>query len=350
MSPATAGKSLRAAVVGLGGMGRRHLQALAQAGIPVVAVCDIAPAAAEGARALCGQPPRDYTDWRTLLAAEASQLDLITIATNGPSHHEIATAAARSGMRYVLCEKPMATSGRKARDMAKACEAAGARLAVNLSRRFAERFLRVKALLAAGTIGGLVHINVSVGAGGLGNIGTHYFDFVAWLADTQAAWVIGDVDRESARNARGEQFRDPGGRGLVGYANGVTACFQFADAAAITPFMQIVGTDGFIVFDGPPNRGRLAIHARPAEKRDTPKTRHVESQRVDIDPGAPLDVVQTTRACIEDLVGPHREETASGGIAAVDTVMAFHLSARRDWAKIALPLAGGDLDFDVPIT
>jgi predicted dehydrogenase len=348
----SADKKLRAAVVGLGGMGRRHLLALRGPTMEAVALCDVAPATFAPAAELCERPPRTYTSWHEMLEREAGQIDMVTIATNGPSHHDIAAAAARAGVRYIMCEKPMATSGHAARDMANVCAAAGARLAVNLWRRFADRFIRLKKLLAGGAIGKIRHVNLSLGAGGLGCIGTHYFDLIAWLADTTPAWVIGEIDHDLAPNVRGPQFFDPGGRGLVGYANGMTACFQLLGDVAITPLMQIVGTDGYADIDGwsPPTGGWIAVFARAQDQRGVPKTRFVQPGRMDFDPGDPPDVVDMTRACLEDLVGAHREDTAAPGIAAVDTVMAFHLSARRNWARIELPLTGEDLSLDVPIT
>lgn len=344
-------RGLRAAVIGMGGMGRRHLESLARLSIEPAAVCDLDATALESADALCAKPPRRYVDWRALLAEERG-IDFVTIATNGPSHCEIAVTAARAGIRHILCEKPMATSGADARTMARVCSETGTRLAVNMSRRYAQRFVGLKTMLQSGAIGALTHINVSVGAGGLGCIGTHYFDFVSWLADTRAAWVVGEVDKNTAPNVRGAAFHDPGGRGMVGYANGMTTSFQLSGSVAITPLMQIVGTDGYVDFDNwsPPARGRIAIYARPAAQRSLPKTRFVEPERVPFDAGKPIDVVDATAACIDDLIGAQREDTVAGGIEAVDTVMAFHLSSQRGLARIALPLAGGDLDFDVPIT
>lgn len=350
MSPG--GNNIRAAVIGLGGMGRRHLQSISQAGFDIVAVCDASAGAVSQAMESCAGQPEAFGDWRVLLEQAKGRLDVVTIATNGPSHCDIAVAAARSGVRHILCEKPMATSGRAAREMARVCQETGARLAINLSRRFADRFIRLKALLLGGAIGEIRHVNVSVGAGGLGCIGTHYFDCVAWLADTTPEWVVGQIDRAPAPNVRGPQFFDPGGRGLVGYTNGMTACFQLLGDVAITPLMQIVGTDGYVDFDGwsPPANGRATVFSRPVSQRSSPKTRFVTPEKVEFDMGEPLDVVAATRACLEDLVGAHREGTVEPGIASVDMVMAFHISAQRNWAKVEMPLKGADLQFEVAIT
>ena len=345
-------ESLRAAVIGLGGMGRRQIQAARQAGLRVVAVCDVAEAAFPAAAELCGEAPRTYLRWQELLEQERGQAEVVLIATNGPSHHAITLAAASAGYPYIFCEKPMATSGRAAREMAQACAASGTKLAVNLARRFYDRSIRLKQLIAGGAIGELQHINVSVGAGGLGCIGTHYFDLVAWLAGTRAIWVSGEVDRDPAANVRGAQFFDPGGRGMAGYASGMTACYQLSGEAAITPFMQIVGTQGVVNLDNwtPPQGGKVEVFARPIDQRNLPRTRFVMPERVPFDAGEAMDVVRATRVCIEDLVGPHREDTAAGGIDAVDAVIGFHLSSQRGGERVALPLAGDDLEFDVPIT
>ena len=139
---------------------------------------------------------------------------------------------------------------------------------------------------------------------------------------------------------------------MAGYANGMTACYQLSGEAAITPYMQIVGTDGVVNLDNwtPPQGGKVEVFARPAAQRGALKTRFVLPERVPFEAGAAMDVVRATRACLDDLVGAHRENTVAGGIDAVDTVIGFHLSSRRGGARVALPLVGDDLDFDVPIT
>lgn len=342
----------RTAVIGLGGMGQRHLAAVAKAGMVVSAVCDLRPEHLEDIRREKAPDANGYVDWDALIEAEAKQIDVLVIATNGPSHAPIMRKAVDAGIKHILCEKPMATNGHDARDMLACCEAGGARLAVNMSRRFAERFIRLRELLLSGAIGEIKHINVSAGAGGLGCIGTHYFDFVSWLGDTNAKWVTATIDEHSVENVRGEQFHDPGGRGLVGYENGMTACFQLSGEVSITPLMQIIGTHGYVDFNSwaPPDRGWIKIYARPKDQWDELKTRFVEPKLLDYDPGPQMDLVDAASVCLHDLVGDHAIETAAAGVESVDTVMAFHLSSQRDGQRVYLPLVGGDLEFDVPIT
>jgi predicted dehydrogenase len=236
--------------------------------------------------------------------------------------------------------------------MAQTCRDHGSRLAVNLSRRYADRYIRLKQELKKGIIGQVNHVNVVIGAGGLGCVGSHYFDLIPWLTDTLATWVVGTIDPNPALNVRGSQFFDPGGRGMVGYADGMTASFELSGQVPITCLLQLIGTQGHMEIDewSSPTGGRVEIFQRPEERREELKTRFVPPEQVKFDVGEPLDAVLMTKGCLEDLVGDGREDTVSGGIAATDTVMAFHISNERNWQKIDLLLKGDDLLYYVPIT
>ena len=80
------------------------------------------------------------------------------------------------------------------------------------------------------------------------------------------------------------------------------------------------------------------------------RPRVVQPEAVPLDHGPGLDIVQATRDCILDLVGPHAHPTAQAGVDSVDVVLGAHLSAARGGARVALPLSGADLDLDVSIT
>ncbi|MDQ0829609.1 putative dehydrogenase [Streptomyces achromogenes] len=113
MSPSTPpripldGRRIRAAVVGVGAIGRgSHLPALqrlaAEGETEVVAAVDID---ANAVRAFCadGGVPHAYTDLERMLAEQRP--DLVTICTPPTLHREQSVAALRAGA-WVWCEKP----------------------------------------------------------------------------------------------------------------------------------------------------------------------------------------------------------------------------------------------------
>jgi len=345
---------LRAAVIGLGGMGRRHLAALDALGVPVTGLCDMnVDAAHELAQSRPGQAAA-VSDWRELLVPGA--LDLLCVATNGPSHHEIVLAAAAAGVPYVLCEKPMSTSGQAAREMAAICESADTRLAVNLCRRFFTRCLLFRKALAGGLVGRPRRFWAVVGGGGVGCVGLHYFDYAGWLFDARPVWVSAELTRNPAQNVRGAQFFDPGGQVSVGFecADGwrFTGDFELSEDVPRASRCIVIGTEGTAETDDltPAPAGAASASARPPAQRHVVKTRVVQPEAVPLDHGPALDIVQATADCLADLLGAHAQATAQAGIVSVDVVLGAHLSSQNGGARVALPLTGQGLKLDVPIT
>ncbi len=152
---------LRLAIVGCGGMGRRHLTGLAElAGssspsVRLVAVCDPrrdnADHLAGEAEALLGARPRVYRSAREMMASEP-ELEAADCTTDTGSHHRVASQLLDLGL-HTLCEKPLALTLRGAHLVANRARAAGRVLSV------AENFRRdpmnrlVRALVADGAIG-----------------------------------------------------------------------------------------------------------------------------------------------------------------------------------------------------
>lgn len=332
-------------------MGIRHIKALEQLGATVVAVCDLRAETLER----FSSTARIYQNWQELIDKERGRLDLVCVVTNGPSHAPIVINAARAGIKHILCEKPMATSGRATREMVRVCEEEGAFLAVNLSRRFTDRYLRLRDVIQSGVIGEVRHVTVIGGAGGLGCIASIYFDLIEWLTGAKAVWVIGEVEQHPLPNVRGHQFFDPGGRGMIRYNTTMNASVEFSEDIPKLGFMHLRGTQGHMdvgVVDAAsePNEERVRIWTRPEDKRDELKTRFVAPVPVQRDIPGLGDVVDATRRCMENLLNGRKERTDLAGISSVDTVLAFHLSGMRGNGKVQLPLHDGDLSFDVPIT
>src|SRR5215207_6955280 len=107
---------VRLAIVGCGGMGRRHLAGLgelARAGersIELAAVCDLndrnANDLADEAQAMLGTRPRVFSDLETM-ARVTEGLEAADCTTDSGSHHRVATDLLELGL-HTMVEKPLA--------------------------------------------------------------------------------------------------------------------------------------------------------------------------------------------------------------------------------------------------
>jgi len=122
---------LRAAVIGAGRLGTLHARKYAAiAGIKLAHIVDIdAERASAVAREVPGATP--LADYRML----AGKVDLVTVASPGVTHYEIASAMLKSGID-VLLEKPMAETLAQARELAGLAAASGRILQIGHLERF----------------------------------------------------------------------------------------------------------------------------------------------------------------------------------------------------------------------
>jgi predicted dehydrogenase len=111
-------RPLQGALIGFGFIAEKgHVPAYLTAPdkLQIAAMADVCAARREKARQILPHA-RIYPDTKTLLTAEARQLDFVDIATPPCDHAAIAHAAFEHGL-HVFCEKPIATSAADARSM-----------------------------------------------------------------------------------------------------------------------------------------------------------------------------------------------------------------------------------------
>ena len=126
-------RKLRAAVIGVGSLGRHHARNYAElatdGGVTLVGVCDVS----EETRKTVGSDNgcEVFADWNELL----DKTDVVSIATPTETHADIACAFLEKGV-HVLVEKPIALSIPEADRMIAAATASGAKLMVGQLERF----------------------------------------------------------------------------------------------------------------------------------------------------------------------------------------------------------------------
>ncbi len=201
---------LQAAVIGLGFVGRAHVEALRRLGVPLRGLLDDAP---ERTRRGCEAlgVDRGYASLDELLAD--GKLDVVHLCTPNHLHSPMARAALEAG-KHVVCEKPLAMNTRESAALASLAAEAGRVGAVNYNLRYYPLCQEARALVRQGAIGEprLVHGSylqdwllypsdwnwrLEPELGGelraVADIGTHWLDMASWITGRRVTRVCADL-------------------------------------------------------------------------------------------------------------------------------------------------------------
>ncbi len=199
-----------AAIVGLGFVGRAHLDALRRLGISVQGILGSTPERAkEAAEALC--LPHAYASIEEL--AEDSSVQVVHLCTPNHLHFQEASQLLRAG-KHVLCEKPLALDSRESAalvSLTKELKMVGG-VAYNL--RYYPLTQEARALIQRGVIGQvrLVHgsflqdwllfptdwnwrLESKLGGDlrAVSDIGTHWLDLMMWITGSNVSELCADL-------------------------------------------------------------------------------------------------------------------------------------------------------------
>jgi predicted dehydrogenase len=199
-----------AAIIGLGFVGRAHLEALRRIGIPVLGMLGSSRERSEEVRGLLGLELA-YASLDELAADKA--VSVVHICTPNHVHFEQASRLLRSG-KHVLCEKPLAMDSRESEmlvKLARECKREGG-VAYNL--RYYPLCHEARAIVRSGTIGQprLVHgsflqdwllfpsdwnwrLDPKLGGElrAVSDIGTHWLDLMMWITGRKVTEVCADL-------------------------------------------------------------------------------------------------------------------------------------------------------------
>ena len=259
------GRVLNFGVIGVGVIGRTHLQALmAQKNARAIALADINEDALKFA-AEKFNIEKCFRDYHDLL--ELKDLDAVIVATPPFNHAEIACDAAAAG-KHVLCEKPMAMNSREAAKMVEACKRAGVKLGICSARsRLSPQAEMAKQYIDGGKLGKIYYARFTTirrrgrpgidilkeskwfldsskaGGGALIDIGCYDIDL--------ALYLLGDLKPVSVSATT---FRGVGGRlrletrydveehssAFVRFEGGLSISFETTWAANINPYQEVL--------------------------------------------------------------------------------------------------------------
>lgn len=152
---------LTKAVIGVGGMGKRHF---AYAGTRVGAICDVDKGHLAVASGMLEKGVKTFHDYRELL--QLSEIDIVHIATPPHWHGIMAADAARAG-KDIWCEKPMTHSIGEGKRVLEAVKQNGRMFRLNTWFRFEDNFYGmgttvkpIKKLVESGLLGWPLKVTV----------------------------------------------------------------------------------------------------------------------------------------------------------------------------------------------
>lgn len=320
-SPQTAG--LRVAVIGLGRMGLRHVEALRRLGMDICGAADVSPAALQAVQDQHGVGAAAcFIDAFDMLAKVRPEA--LVIGTTAPTHAPFVLAAVEFGVRYVLCEKPLATSLAEADAMLAACERAGIRLAVNHQMRYMAQYTQVKALIGSEELGPLASILVAGSNFGLAMNASHYFEMFRYISGESVHNVQAWLEDGQLANPRGAQFEDRSGRLLARSETGPSMFIDFSAQAGWGLQVVYICRHGQIVVDE--LNGEMRIAARQAQYRELPTTRYGMPVDIRNEQIEPADTVVPTMAVWNALLAGEGYPDGAAGAHALACLVAAHAS------------------------
>lgn len=332
--------------VGFGNFGPTHLAAWQQLGCDDVVVVDPDPAAQARCRRM-GLAARQVT---ADLAPALAAADLVDVVAPTDRHFDVCRHALAAG-RDVFVEKPMTATAAEAEALAALVEAGGRLLQVGFYFRFHPLALRLKAELAAGSLGTIRHVQARfqgfkrarADSGVVLNDAVHFID--------QANWMTGELPE-----AVDAVTRDHFGRGSedlalirLFYPSGTVASVEagwvlpgrwnddIVPGATATKEFAVAGSEGAGEIDY--QTGELRLHRvrhAPVDGLWRPVHRGVELPHVPAT--RPVDVVAAELAAFLE-AARNRSRSAAPvrecGVAVARIVEAVAVSA-REGRRVAL--------------
>lgn len=195
-------EKLRIGIIGCGFIANaKHLPAFNRYNdlCEIVAFCDIILERAEKAKAKYGYD-KSYvtTEYQKLI--EDKTIDVIHVCTPNVTHCKITCDALESG-KHVMCEKPMAITGKESQIMVDTAKRTGKKLTIGYQNRFRDDSIFLRKVVDEGKLGeiyyaqghalrrrcvptwGVFTDKALQGGGPLIDLGTHALDLTLWYMD-----------------------------------------------------------------------------------------------------------------------------------------------------------------------
>ncbi len=321
--------TFRVAFIGCGRRARQHLVGIkADPRCRVVALADVSREAARAMNEEAELGAAEYGDHVHMLAKEKP--DVVVTCLWTPLHLPVFRDCVSAGVRAVLCEKPMAPTWGECLAMSRLAEESGCQLTFSHQRRFAAGNRLVRRWLAEGRFGDIRHMDLYAPQNLL-DCGTHTFDqAMSFNGESPATSVLGAIDTTKLIEWFGVKAENMA-TGLVTFANGVHATFQFGvPGRDMTTGVRVHCSGGIVEVDWDGQIRRAVVYADPGWS--CPPTPDDRDEHM-------TGVVRNALDSLESGVEP--ELSHRKALRAAEVIFALYESVRRR-RVVTLPLESRD--------
>lgn len=313
-------------------MGSRHIEAAQVAGLKIVGLVD-AKREALDAVASANQLMHIHLT-QELSSALALKPDVVVAAITTLGRAAVVQESIAAGVKYILCEKPMAASLAECDSMVAACKASGTKIAINHQMRYMEIFRKPAELAASETFGGISSMHVTAGNFGLAMNGTHYFETFRWVTGESPVTARACFDSERIPNPRGPSFYDNSGWILLTTSSGKRFYLDAGANQGHGVQSTYACKRGMITVND--LTGELRFSCRNWESSNLPSTRYGMPGPSGVIQLPPADATTPTRHVLEALLAEHDYPTLTEARLAVACMVAATVSSENGGIEVPI--------------
>ena len=324
---------MKVCIIGTGRMGRRHIDAARGLGFEVAGIFDPSVEAMNLAVKDHGvEPERCYHSIESML--QKCRPEGLVVSSTAPGHASQVIAASNAGVKYILCEKPMALSLKECDEMIGTCKTNGTILGINHQMRFMEQYTAVKEMAQSEAFGGLHSVTVASSNFGLAMNASHYFEMFRFMADEEIATINFWSDSEKVPNPRGPQYEDRSGQIRAVTKSGVRLYIELGGDQGHGVQVIYGCRYGQIFVDE--LAGHVRAIARKAEFRDMPTTRYGMPADEIVKTISPVDVITSSQDVWRSMLANKNYPNGECGRHALLALVAANISGENGGKPVQL--------------
>ncbi len=256
-------QDIKVGIVGFGGMARWHVEGLAEAGLALIEVADIDPAALKAAQ----QEVPGVTAYPSATAMlKKGRADVVIVITPHNTHACLVLECLNAG-RHVVCEKPLAITTAECDRMIRAAKKNKVFLSAFHNRHWDGLILNAMKKIRAGVIGDIVRVEAhmaeyskpgttwrsskSLSGGVLYDWGVHLIEYMLQVVDSDIVEVTGFARNGfwAAKTPWKKDTNEDEGLAIVRFSSGAWGSLTVSqiDSNPKRGVLEITGTKGTLI-------------------------------------------------------------------------------------------------------